>query len=166
MLKTIWRWLKLIWGWAWISLAVLATIGVLADESSGKSPPEGVFVGIGFFAAIGGVLLWSAYKKPAQTQQGQLQPRASVAVPQTEVMSVPPSVVPATPPSPTPQNDLLAVAAQHDGLVTITDCASDLGLPFGAARDALEAAVRAKECTSEMQDGRVVYDFRQALRRR
>lgn len=155
MLKTFWRWTKLVIGWSWITFTALGGIGIMTDVKSGKDTPGGVYVFLAMFAAGGVALLRSAYKKPAPLPLAGEGSREAQGEGQGEGI-----------PSPSLDDEILACAAKHDGKLTITDCASDLGLTFGAARDALEKLVKAGVCTSEMVDSRVFYDFGETMKKR
>jgi hypothetical protein len=155
MLKMLARWMKKFWGWFFVVFALVGLGSEYDNYKHGKTEQQGVgLVMIALFGAAGGALLRSAYKKDDVAPASA----AALAAPTATPLSTTPAPAP-TPVSRALRDDVIACAAQHDGKMTITDCATDLGLAFGAARDALEQCVKAGDCRSETVDGRVVYDF-------
>lgn len=159
MLQKLWRWTKLFLGWSWVSITALGGIGIMSDMSSGKNTPGGVFVFLAMFGAGGVALLRSAYKSRPQIAGTEARATQQSVSGQWDGPPRPSS-------APSLDDEILACAEKHEGKLTITDCASDLGLTFGAARDALEKLVKAGVCTSEMLDNRVFYDFSATMRKR
>jgi hypothetical protein len=139
--------LKRFWGWFFIAFAIVGIGTEIDNAKQGKSEKQGV--GVAMILIMGtadAALLRSGYRR----ELGLVSAHPAQTLVRT---NAPPEPVDSV------RNALVTCAETHGWRLTITDAASDLNLSFGAARDALEALVKAGECTSETVDGRVVYQF-------
>ena len=139
--------MKRFWGWFFVAFAIVGIGTEIDNAKHGKTEKQGVGVAmILVMGSAGAALLRSGYRRESGLVAGHpAEVLVRTNAPLEPVKSV--------------REDLIICAETHGWRLTITDAASDLNLSFGAARDALEALVKAGDCTSETVDGRVVYEF-------